>query len=408
MKRALIVLALAFPASAQAQPPKVLQRADGALTAPASGAPRDIALRYVRANLDRLGLDRDDLGTLQAPTTSTGGGITTVRWPQAVDGIPAADSELRVNLASDGRVLNVVGEPAHDLRANTTPTVTAGEAVRAVQDATGSHRALPRAAGPKGATRATTYADDTTAELALDGGRLVWRVTYEAGPGEFYDAFVDARSGLVRRKVNLVKNATPASVWENYPGAPLGGSASLTRPRDQRLAGARRHRPQRPERPRLLRPRRQRRRRALGRGDGPVRDRRQHRLRAARRGLLGRQAVHLEPQLGQQLDDEPAPERGPGLLLRQPLPRPPGGGPDRLQLRVGQLRPGRRPGPGRDPQRGRRQPLQQRLDAHAAGRPLAADGAAAVPPERLPDDERAPTTARSSTTSTRTGSRAGS
>ena len=33
------------------------------------------------------------------------------------------------------------------------------------------------------------------------------------------------------------------------------------------------------------------------------------------------------------------------------------------------------------------QPLQQRLDAHAAGRPLAADGAAAVPPERLPDDE---------------------
>ena len=96
-----------------------------------------------------------------------------------------------------------------------------------MQDATGSHRALPRAAGPKGATRATTYADDTTAELALDGGRLVWRVTYEAGPGAFYDAFVDARSGLVRRKVNLVKSATPASVWENYPGAPLGGSASL-------------------------------------------------------------------------------------------------------------------------------------------------------------------------------------
>lgn len=82
MKRALVVLALVFPASAQAQPPKVLQRVDGALTAPASGAPRDIALRYVRANLDRLGLDRDDLTTLQAPTTRTGGGITTVRWPR--------------------------------------------------------------------------------------------------------------------------------------------------------------------------------------------------------------------------------------------------------------------------------------------------------------------------------------
>ena len=240
-----------------------------------------------------------------------------------------------MNLASDGRVLNVVGEPAHDLRANTTPTVTAGEAVRAVQDATGSHRALPRAAGPKGATRATTYADDTTAELALDGGRLVWRVTYEAGPGEFYDAFVDARSGLVRRKVNLVKNATPASVWENYPGAPLGGSASLKdletngwlAPGAAVLSGPNAHAYSDLDDNDVAG--------ALGRGRGPVRDRRQHRLRAARRGLLGRQAVHLEPQLGQQLDDEPAPERGPGLLLRQPLPRPPGGGPDRLQLRWG-------------------------------------------------------------------------
>ena len=53
MKRALIVLALAFPASAHAQPPKVLQRVGGTLSAPAPGAPEDVALRYVRANLDR-------------------------------------------------------------------------------------------------------------------------------------------------------------------------------------------------------------------------------------------------------------------------------------------------------------------------------------------------------------------
>ena len=228
MKRALIVLALAFPASAEAaQPPKVLQRFDGTLSAPASGAPRAVALRYVRANLDDLGLDRDDLDTLQAPTTQTAGAITTVRWRQAVDGIPAADSELRVNLASDGRVLSVLGEPAHDLRANTTAAITAGEAVRAVQDATSSYRPLPRDRGPSGPTQATTYADDTTAELALDDRRLVWRVTYRADAGAVYDAFVDARSGLVRRKVNLVKNDTPATVWENYPGAPQGGTASL-------------------------------------------------------------------------------------------------------------------------------------------------------------------------------------
>ena len=48
-------------------------------------------------------------------------------------------------------------------------------------------------------------------------------MTYDSGTGAVYDAFVDARSGLVRRKVDLVKTDAPAKVWENYPGAALGG-----------------------------------------------------------------------------------------------------------------------------------------------------------------------------------------
>ena len=79
--------------------------------------------------------------------------MTTVRWRQAVDGIPAADSELRVNVTRDGRVLSVLGAPAHDLDPATTPTLTAGEAVRAVQDDVGVYRSLPRDRGPAGATR---------------------------------------------------------------------------------------------------------------------------------------------------------------------------------------------------------------------------------------------------------------
>ena len=70
----------------------------------------------MRANLAALGLDEGDLDTLREPSTSSSGGVTTVRWRQAVDGIPAADSELRVNVTRDGRVLSVLGAPAHDLR----------------------------------------------------------------------------------------------------------------------------------------------------------------------------------------------------------------------------------------------------------------------------------------------------
>ncbi len=66
-----------------------------------------------------------------------------------------------------------------------------------MQDAVGAVRVVPRDRGPSGVTRATTYADGTTAELALDERRLVWRVTYRASSTAVYDAFVDARSGRV-------------------------------------------------------------------------------------------------------------------------------------------------------------------------------------------------------------------
>ena len=229
IRRAIVTLflaSLALPATAGAAQPRMLARLDGTLTSASAGVPEDVALRYVTAHRASLGLDAADLDTLSRPQVTSAGEITQVRWSQAVDGIPAVDSELRVNLASDGRILNVLGEPAHDLDADTTPRVDAGQAVRAVQDSVGAHRAVPRDRGPSGATRAMTYADGTTAALALDDGRLMWRVTYRASSTAVYDAFVDARSGNVRRRVNLVKSDTPASVWENYPGAASGGSVT--------------------------------------------------------------------------------------------------------------------------------------------------------------------------------------
>ena len=144
--------------------PRVLARLDGTLTGATSGAPEDVALSYVRRNLDVLGLTEADLATLEPAETSARDGVTEVRWRQAVDGIPAADSELRVNVTDDGRVLNVLGSPAPDLDPGTTPSLTPGEAVRSVQEEVGVYRALPRDSGPAGATRATEYADGS------DGG----------------------------------------------------------------------------------------------------------------------------------------------------------------------------------------------------------------------------------------------
>ena len=48
-------------------------------------------------------------------------------------------------------------------------------------------------------------------------------MTYRAASDAVWDVFVDADTGKVLRRANLVKSDAPANVWENYPGAPPGG-----------------------------------------------------------------------------------------------------------------------------------------------------------------------------------------
>ena len=207
--------------------PRVLARLDGTLSGPGRGRARGRRAALRAREPPALGLTEADLDTLQAPVTTTAGGVTEVRWRQAVDGIPAADSELRVNVTADGRVLNVLGSPAHGLDPDTTPRADRRRGGRAVQDAVGVHRSLPRDCGPAGATRATEYADGTDAELTLYKERLAWRVTYRAARDAVYDAIVDAETGRVVKKANLVKSAAgDALVWERYPGARAGGTAA--------------------------------------------------------------------------------------------------------------------------------------------------------------------------------------
>ena len=71
----------------------MLARLDGALSGPSAGDKDDVALRYVHEHRAALGLEQADLDALRPPSSTTSGRITTVRWRQAVDGIPAADSE---------------------------------------------------------------------------------------------------------------------------------------------------------------------------------------------------------------------------------------------------------------------------------------------------------------------------
>jgi extracellular elastinolytic metalloproteinase len=64
--------------------------------------------------------------------------------------------------------------------------------------------------------------------------RLAWTVSHRADSRAWYDAVVDATGGAVLRRTNLVDHAAPVMVFENYPGAPSGGTQA---PRDLEALG---------------------------------------------------------------------------------------------------------------------------------------------------------------------------
>jgi extracellular elastinolytic metalloproteinase len=89
---------------------------------------------------------------------------------------------------------------------------------------------VPTAAS--GVRRATRFAGGDMARLVLfDLGtgapaRLAWHATLRAGATAWYDAVVDATTGKVLYRANLTRFDANALIYENYPGAPNGGTAT--------------------------------------------------------------------------------------------------------------------------------------------------------------------------------------
>ncbi|HEX8105052.1 MAG TPA: M36 family metallopeptidase, partial [Solirubrobacteraceae bacterium] len=207
-----------------------LVRLDGALAGPAAGEPTQIARGFVRRNAAALGLDGADVDRLEPVARTAGaGGLTVVRFGQSAGGIPAFDNGVRVGLDRAGRVLTVSGSPRHGLRTDgSRPRLDARQALARLMDDVGVRRDAAVTAGPRGQRSETRFSTGDTARLVLFGARdvrLAWHLSYRAASTAVYDAVVDAATGDVLYRANLVKFAADASVWQHYPGAPKGGTA---------------------------------------------------------------------------------------------------------------------------------------------------------------------------------------
>ncbi|MCW3002401.1 MAG: hypothetical protein JWQ20_1699 [Conexibacter sp.] len=207
-----------------------LARLDGALTAPTGAAPAATARSFARAHATALGLDAQDVDALTVTDQErSSSGLTVVRFGQEVEGIPTFDSGLRVGVDHAGRVISVAGAPRSDLPDDVTasPALSAADALQRLMDQTGLHRDVTVTATDRDPRQTTRFSTGDVARLTLFGARavhLAWHLTYRATSTRWYDAVVDATTGEVLYRANLVKFITNANIYRNYPGAARGGT----------------------------------------------------------------------------------------------------------------------------------------------------------------------------------------
>lgn len=211
------------------------------LTPPTATPAGDVVLGYLDENAAAYGLDGNDLDTLSPGRELSWRGLRQVTFEQHADGLPVLDAGVSGTVAPNGELIAVAGSPQPDPGATTTvPSVDAATAVESVLAGAGAPAPVNDPEQAPGPERDTTFSGGHEASLALlpDGGgtRLAWSVTAIADSQHVYGATVDAQTGAVISRTNLVRSAS-ATVFHHYPGAAQyqGGYAPAGAPAPESL-----------------------------------------------------------------------------------------------------------------------------------------------------------------------------
>ena len=191
---------------------RFLAKLDGFLDSTPSADAAGAAREYLADQAEVFGVERSDVGALQATEQAASDRMQSVEFTQTVEGVPIIDSSLQAHLDDEGRLLAITGGLLPDPTLETSdPAVTREEALDAAAEGVAD-----AGAGYDGTLVAYTAGDEL---------RLAWRVLVNASSTGHYDTLVDAATGEVVRRTNLVKFAGAATLFDNFPGDELGGTA---------------------------------------------------------------------------------------------------------------------------------------------------------------------------------------
>jgi extracellular elastinolytic metalloproteinase len=214
--------------------PRNLGRLDGYLTGPSSASAESIALGYVRAHLADLGLSGGDLSTFKLRQDYVDiDGIHHVSWTQSARGITVFSNGLKANVSKTGQLISIQGSPISGLAAkasavSTTPRLSAAEA-RATAAADVKGKVSPGTSVSSSSATLTKWSNQDQAQLVWfmspTGLQLGWSTYVQAGGTLNFQHVIDAATGRVLYRHDTTNfDRGDALVFENYPGAPVGGT----------------------------------------------------------------------------------------------------------------------------------------------------------------------------------------
>jgi len=191
--------------------PRLVTDLRGSLTSRSRLGPAALAERFVRDERRAYGLSAGEVDSLEPEHEyRSREGISYVRLRQTYRGVPAFDGSVTAAVRA-GRLLSVAGAPQPGLAVRSVqPRLTAARARQIAQREAGVGR---------GARRARLVLFD-----APEGARLAWSLIVFADSQRVLSTIVDASSGRVLRRANLVKRATTGKALDYQPGAASGGA----------------------------------------------------------------------------------------------------------------------------------------------------------------------------------------